>query len=123
MALQDTVLKLIRKFGEEREVTLQVPNTAPADPTKPWDVNPTATTTDKKVPAVVVGIKRSLINGDSIREGDETVLIAALSLGTIVPTTADSILDEGIKKNIIGPVDRIRPGKTDFLFKLQVRAP
>lgn len=122
MALEDTALRLIRKFGEERLVSLLQPNTTPADPAKPFDVDPTATETGKRAPAVVVPIRRSLIDGNSVRQGDETVLIAGLSLGTVVPTTADKILDEGVEKNIIS-LDRIRPGKTDFLWKLQVRAP
>ncbi len=122
MALEDTALRLIRKFGEDRIVQLLKPNTTPADPAKPFDVDPTATETSTQAPAVVVPIRRSMIDGNSVRQGDETVLIAALSLGTIVPTTADKILDEGVEKNIIS-LDRIRPGKTDFLYKLQVRAP
>lgn len=122
MALEDTALRLIRKFGEDRQVSLLQPATAPADPTKPWEVDPTTTETSKSAPAVVVPIKRSLIDGDSVRQGDETVLIAGLSLGNVVPTTADKILDEATEKNIMN-VDRIRPGKTDFLWKLQVRAP
>ena len=122
MALEDTALALIRQFGEDRQVELRIPNTAPADPTKPWQVDPTVTETIVKAPAVVVPIRRSMIDGQSVRQGDETVLIAALSLGTTIPTTADKIFDEGIEKNIIS-LDRIRPGKTDFLYKLQVRAP
>lgn len=122
MALEDTALALIRQFGEDRQVQLRIPNTAPADPAKPWDVDPTATETVVNAPAVVVPIRRSMIDGNSVRAGDETVLIAALSLGSTIPTTADKIFDEGIEKNIIS-LDRIHPGKTDFLFKLQVRAP
>ena len=122
MALEDTALALIRQFGEDRQVELRIPATAPADPTKPWEVDPTATETVVQAPAVVVPIRRSMIDGNSIRAGDETVLIAALSLGATIPTTADKIFDEGIEKNIID-LDRIRPGKTDFLYKLQVRAP
>lgn len=121
MALEDTALALIRKFGEDRTVVLEKPSTAPADPTKPWEVNPTDTTSNKSAPAVVTPIKRSLINGNSVQQGDEMVLIAGLSLGKVVPSTADRILDEGQQKNIIA-IDRIRPGKTDFLWKLQVRA-
>jgi hypothetical protein len=122
MALQDTAVRLIRKFGEDRTVTLKVPNTSPADPAKPWEVDPTVSTTDIPVPGVVVPIQRSLVDGSSVRQGDETVLIAGLSLGSVVPTTADTILDEGVAKNVLD-VQRIRPGKTDFLYKLQVRAP
>ena len=122
MALEDTALRLIRKFGEDRQVQLRIPATAPADPTKPWEVDPTATETVVTAPAVVVPIRRSMIDGNSVRAGDETVLIAALSLGSTIPTTADKVFDEGIEKNIIS-LDRIRPGKTDFLYKLQVRAP
>jgi hypothetical protein len=121
MALEDVALALIRKFGEDRQVSLLKPATAPVDPTKPWEVDPTATETSTTAPAVVVPIKKGLINGESIQAGDETVLIAALSLGSIVPRTADKVLDEGEEKNIIA-VDRIRPGKTDFLWKLQVRS-
>ncbi len=122
MALEDTALRLIRKFGDDRAVQLRIPATAPADPTKPWDVDPTATHTTVNAPAVVVPIRRSMIDGNSVRQGDETVLIAGVSLGDTIPTTADKIFDEGIEKNIIS-LDRIHPGKTDFLWKLQVRAP
>lgn len=122
MALQDTALRLIEKFGENRQVSLLQPSATPADPAKPFDVDPTATESGVTAPAVVVPIRRSLVDGNSVRQGDETVLIAGLSLGTTVPTTADKILDEGVEKNIIS-LDRIRPGKTDFLWKLQVRAP
>ena len=123
MALEDTALALIRKFGEDRLVELRIASTAPADPAKPWEVDPTDPgTVVLNLPAVVVPIRRSLIDGNSVQQGDETVLIAALSLGTIVPTVADKIIDEGTEKNIVS-LDRIRPGKTDFLYKLQVRAP
>ncbi len=123
MALQDTALRLIRKFGEDRLVELRIASTAPADPAKPWEVDPTDPgTVLTGLPAVVVPIKRTLSNLNSVQEGDETVLIAGLSLGTTVPTVADKIFDEGTEKNIID-LDRIRPGKTDFLYKLQVRAP
>ncbi len=123
MALEDTALALIRKFGEDRQVELRIASTAPADPAKPWEVDPTDPgTVVLNLPAVVVPIRRSLIDGSSRLQGDETVLIAALSLGTTVPTPADKIVDEGTEKNILS-VDRIRPGKTDFLFKLDVRAP
>ena len=122
MGLQDTALRLIEKFGEGRTVILQIPNTAPADPTKPWEVDPTSTTTNKTVPGVVVPIDRKLVDGNSVLDGDETVLIAGISLGKIVPQPESKILDEGVEKNIIRVV-RVRPGKTDFLYKLQVRAP
>ena len=121
MALQDTALALIEKFGENRTVVLEQPSTAPADPAKPWDVNPTDTTSNKSAPAVVVPVKRNLVNGNSVQQGDEQVLIAGLSLGTTIPSTGDRILDQGQQKNIIA-IDRIRPGQTDFLWKLQVRA-
>lgn len=122
MALQDTALALIQKFGENRQVILKRPNTAPADPTKPWEVNPNETTSDTTVPAVVVPIDRRLIDGNSVLDGDETALIAGISLGTIEPTPADKLLDEGVLKNIVR-VGRIRPGKTDYLWKLQIRVP
>jgi len=122
MALQDTALRLIEKFGENRQVSLLQPSNAPADPAKPFDVDPTATEAGVTAPAVVVPIRRNLVDGNNVRQGDETVLIAGLSLGTTVPTTADKILDEGVEKNVMS-IDRIRPGKTDFLWKLQVRAP
>ncbi len=122
MALEDTALRLIRKFGEDRTVQLLQPANLPADPSKPWDVDPTATETPLSAPAVVVPIRSGLVNGDSVKAGDETVIIAGLSLGTTVPTPFDKILDEGVEKNILAVV-RIHPGKTDFLYKLQVRAP
>ncbi len=121
MALQDTALALIRKFGEDRQVELLIPSTAPADPAKPWEVDPTVTETSITVPAVVVPIARSLVDGNSIQQGDETILVAGLSLGSTIPSTDSKILDEGQEKNIIS-FDRIRPGKTDFLYKFQVRA-
>lgn len=129
MALQDTALKLIRKFGEERAVVLEIPNQAPADPAKPWEVNPTNSFTTVTVPAVVVPVGRSfsqqsgryLIDGSSVQQGDETVLIAGLSLGSTVPTPNDFLTDEAVRKTILAVV-KIKPGKTDFLYKLLVRA-
>lgn len=122
MALQDTALKLIRKFGDDRMVSLLIPAAAPADPTKPWEVDPTTTESAiSGLPAVVIPIRRSLVDGNSVRQGDEMVLIAGISLGTTIPGTDSKILDEGQEKNIID-VARIRPGKIDFLYKLQVRA-
>ena len=121
MALQDVALELIRLFGEDRQVSLLVPSLAPADPAKPWEVDPTATETSLTVPAVVIPIARNLVDGNSIQQGDETVLIAGISLGSTIPQTDSKILDEGQEKNIV-MIERIRPGKTDFLYKLQVRA-
>ncbi len=121
MALQDTALRLIRKFGEDRLVTLQVPAATPADPSKPWEVDPSSDITATTVPAAVVPIDRRLVDGDSVLDGDETVLIAGISL-TTPPLPNSKVLDEGIEKNIIR-VQRVKPGKTDFLYKLQVRAP
>ena len=120
MALQDTALRLIRKFGEERTVTLQQPSQAPVDPSKPWEVDPTTTVTSTPVPAVVVPIRRNLVDGNSVQQGDETAYIAGVSFGSIVPTPVDTLLDEGVEKTIVN-VDRIKPGKTDFLYKLQLR--
>ena len=122
MGLQQTASELIAKFGENRLVTLVIPIAAPADPSKPFDVDPTSTVQTVEFNAVVVPIDRRLIDGTSVIDGDETMLIAGLDLGTTVPTPEDSVIDEGTEKNIIR-VGRIRPGKTDFLFKLQVRAP
>lgn len=122
MALEDTALRLIREFGEDRTVQLLQPASSPADPAKPWAVDPTATETPLSAPAVVVPIRSGLVNGESVKTGDETVLIAGLSLGSTIPTVFDKILDEGVEKSVIDVV-RIRPGKTDFLYKLQVRAP
>lgn len=121
MALQDTALRLIEKFGENRIVTLMKPNEAPADPAKPWEVDPNISTVNTPVPAVVVPIARSLIDGNSVQQGDETVLVAGLSVGTVVLDTSYRVLDEGQEKIVVA-LDRIRPGKTDFLWKLQVRA-
>lgn len=121
MALQDTALRLIRKFGEDRQVVLQIPSATPADPAKPWEVDPTSVTTNKTVPAAVVPIDRRLVDGVSVLDGDETVLIAGISL-TAPPLPNSTILDEGVEKNIVR-VQRVKPGKTDFLYKLQVRAP
>jgi hypothetical protein len=122
MALEDTALALIRKFGEDRQVTVQIPAATPADPTKPWEVNEKSTTTDITVPAVVTPIRRSLVDGNIVQQGDETVLIAGLSLGTTVPPAGSAVVDEGTTKEVLD-VQRIRPGKTDFLYKMQVRAP
>ena len=122
MALQDTASRLIKQFGEDRLVKLQIPDAAPADPAKPFNVDPTSKLKTKTVNAVVVPIARNLVDGNSVLEGDETMLVAGLDLGGLVPTPEFSVIDENTEKNIIN-VTRVRPGKTDFLFKLQVRAP
>ena len=122
MALENTALRLIRKFGDDRLVTLQVPTGAPADPAKPFDNDPTSQVSSLTVPAVVVPIDRKLINGESVLEGDEQALIAGLSMGTVEPLPDSVLIDEGIKKNII-QVDKVKPGKTVYLYKIQIRAP
>lgn len=119
--LADKAVELISDFGEGRTVQLRIPSAAPADPTKPWEVNPTSSeTTVDDLPAVVIPVRQSLIDGNSVRQGDELVIIAGKSLGTTIPTTGDVVLDDGVEKNVVA-VDRIRPGATDFLYKLQVR--
>lgn len=122
MALQESALELIEKFGESRIATLLVPSSAPADPSKPFDVDPTATEAAFDFPCVVVPIRQSLVDGNSILQGDETMLAAGLSFTTEKPRQDQKVLDEGVEKNIIN-VDKIRPGKTTFLYKLQLRAP
>lgn len=120
MALEDTALRLIRKFGQERTVVLEIPNQAPADPSKPWEVNPTDSFQSVSAPAVVTPINRGLVDGNSVLAGDEQVFIAGLSLGTTVPKPKDFITDENVRKTVVA-VERIKPGKTDFLYKIQVR--
>ena len=90
MALQDTALKLIRKFGEDRQVTLLQPNTTPADPLKPFNVDPAATPSSTPVPGVLVPIRRRPVDGTAAQPGDETVLHARLPPGASArPPTAD----------------------------------
>ena len=121
MALEDTALALIQKFGQGRTVSLLVPAAAAADPAKPWEVDPTSTESSiSSLPAVVTPVAQNVIDGNSVRQGDETVLIAGKSLGTTIPSTADKILDDGVEKNVVA-VQRIRPGTVDYLYKLQVR--
>ena len=120
MAQEDTALRLIRKFGQDRTVVLEIPNEPPADPAKPWEVNPTDSFTSISAPAVVVPIARSLVDGNSVLQGDETALIAGLSLGTTVPKPNDFLTDESVRKTVVA-VERVRPGKTDYLYKLQLR--
>ncbi len=122
MALQDTALSLIRKFGEDRLVTFLIPNATPADPAKPFDVDPTSEVKKKIVPAVVVPIDRKLIDGNSVLDGDEVAIVAGISITGFEPLPEQKIVDETIEKNII-KVIKIKPGKTVFLYKLQVRAP
>lgn len=131
MGLEESAQRLIRKFGENRTITLVIPTAAPADPNKPWDVDPFATTTTiDDVPAVILGFgiqfaarpKEGLVDGGDIRQGDEVALVAGPDFGTVVPTTADKVIDRGIQKNII-TIGRVRPGQTDFLWKLQLRTP
>lgn len=121
MAIQDTALRLIKKFGEERQIIFQVPGAVPADPAKPWAVDPTSTEAVKAAPAVVVDIKQSLIDGQDVKQGDQTVLVAALSIPGLVPSVDQKILDEGQEKSIL-QVTRVAPGQTEILWKLRVRA-
>ncbi len=128
--LQETALRLIKKFGENRQVTLQVPAAEPADPSKPWETDPSSVTENITVPAVVIAVSsrgigrpfERMVDGVSVLDGDEIALIAGLSLGDIQPKPNSKLLDEGIEKNVI-TVKRVKPGKTDFLWKLQIRSP
>lgn len=116
MALEDTAVKLINKFG--RSAALLRKSDVLGDPAKPWDGAATEGVSET-VQAVFVNYKGQQVDGTVIQAGDMQCLIAAKSTTGI--GTEDTIVD-GTRKWRIISADLIQPGTIEYLWKLQVRS-
>jgi len=116
MALEDTAVKLIAKFG--RSAALLRKSDILGDISKPWD-GATTEGVSETVQAVFVNFKSPQIDGTTIQTGDMVCLIAAKSTTGI--GTEDTIVD-GTRKWRIISADLIQPGTIEYLWKLQVRS-
>ena len=116
MALEDTAVRLIAKFG--RAASLLRRNSTPDDPAAPWDA-----TASEGVPiaitAAFVQFNDDQRDGTVIQSGDQMALIAAKATTPI--GAEDTILDGGRRWRIIN-VTLVKPGLIEYLWKCQVRA-
>ncbi len=116
MALEDTAVKLIAKFG--RDVSLLTRSVTPDDAAAPWD----ATSSEGKpstVRAVFLDFSADQIDGTVIQSTDVRALVAAK--GNAAITTADTILDGAIRYKIEA-ADLLEPGDVEYIWTLQLRA-
>lgn len=58
-------------------------------------------------------------DGSTVRQGDQALLLAAEDL-TTPPSDADEVIDGGSSWQVIS-VERLQPGGTALLYRLQVR--
>lgn len=116
MALEDTAVKLIAKFG--RSATLNVKATAPDDVDSPWD-GAASDGVGSVVSAVFLDFEDNQIDGTVIQRGDQLVYVAAK--GNPAVDTADSITDGGKTWKIVN-ANLLKPGNIEYLWTLQVRA-
>ena len=116
MALEDTAVKLIAKFG--RTASLLRRAAVPDDTNAPWDATASEGVSES-ITAVFVGFKDDQIDGQTIQSGDQMALIAAKA--TTGLGTEDSIVDGGRTWRIIA-AELIKPGSVEYLWKCQVRA-
>lgn len=115
MALEETAVKLIAKFG--RAATLLRKSLTPADAAAPWDSN-ASEGVSVAITAAFVKYNTNQIDGTTIHAGDQQALVAALATTPI--TDSDTILDGGKRWRIIG-VELVQPGAIEYLYKCQVR--
>lgn len=116
MALEDTAVRLIKKFGRQTQVLIRA--TAPDTAGEPWDGN-VSEGVPQTVDAVFLDFDDDQIDGSVIQAGDQKVLIAAK--GNPAIDTADSIIDAGRRWRIID-ANLLKPGNVEFLWTLQVRS-
>ena len=116
MALEDTAVRLIAKFG--RPATLLRKSLTPDDPATPWDSNNSEGAT-VSITAAFVAFNKNQIDGTVIQAGDQVCLVAAKATTPI--TDNDTILDGGARWRIIA-TELIKPGTIEYLWKCQVRS-
>ena len=116
MALEDTAVRLIARFG--RDASIKIKATAPDDPTAPWD-GAASDGVPTIVKAVFLDFDANQIDGTTIQGGDQKVLVAAK--GNPAIDTADTITDDGKEWRIVSAM-LLKPGVTEYLWTLQVRA-
>ena len=116
MALEDTAVRLIAKFG--RDATLLRKSLTPADDAAPWDSNDSEGAT-VAIKAAFIAFNKNQIDGTLVQAGDQVALIAAKATTPI--TDSDTILDGGARWRIIS-TELIKPGDIEYLWKCQVRA-
>jgi len=58
-------------------------------------------------------------DGTTVRQGDQALLLAAEDL-TAAPSEADEVIDDGSSWQVMS-VERLQPGGTALLYRLQVR--
>lgn len=116
MALEDTAVRLIAKFG--RSATLLRKSLTPDDPAAPWDSNDSEGAS-VAITAAFVQFNKDQIDGTTIHAGDQLALIAAKASTPI--TDSDTILDGGARWRVIN-AELIKPGNIEYLWKAQVRS-
>jgi hypothetical protein len=114
MALEDTAVKLITKFGRTAALLRKGDILNPA---APWDGNSNEGVSES-VTCVFVNFNNSQVDGQTVQLGDMQCLIAAKSTTGIGPE--DSIVDGDTKWRVIA-ANLVKPGNTEYLWKLQVR--
>lgn len=116
MALEDTAVRLIAKFG--RDASILIKGSAADTPAEPWD-GAVSEGVPETVKAVFLDFNANQIDGTVIQAGDQRVLVAAK--GNPAIDTADTILD-GDKRWRIVAANLLKPGTVEYLWTLQVRA-
>lgn len=116
MALEDTAVRLIAKYG--RDATVKIKAESPDDANAPWD-GAASDGESATVKAVFLDFDDNQIDGTVIQRGDQLVYVAAK--GNPAIDTADTITDSGRDWRIVG-AKLLKPGNTEYLWTLQVRA-
>ena len=116
MALEDTAVRLIEKFGRDAEILIK--SSTPDVAAEPWD-GAVSEGASETVKAVFLEFDDDQIDGTVIQAGDQRVLVAAK--GNPAIDTADSIVDGGRRWRIVR-ANLLKPGTVEYLWTLQVRA-
>ena len=104
----ETAARLIDRHGRSMQLLTD------SQSGDPWD--PVLTQSAQDIVGVQTQYEAHEIDGELIRREDKRFLLDA----TVTPDTAMRLRDDGVDYSIIN-IDKIQPGTTSIIYKLQVR--
>jgi hypothetical protein len=109
---------LIDEFGRSM-ILRQNTNVTAEDVSQPWD-GVGITNLDTTVKGVFLSNHQRYINNTVVRAGDQLLYLSASSLGDIVPSQQDLIVDGSDIWKIIN-ITPIKPGDENIMYTLLIR--
>lgn len=114
-----TAKRLIDKYGET-SVHRRTVDGSPADPSQPWNPG-TPVSTDTSVSAVWLNYDQQRVDGQTIKTGDQEVLIPGSDLDAAPDASTDVLIRASGEQWSIVSVEPLSPNGQLILYTVQVR--